>query len=84
MRDLEGALKDFNSAINLSPKSAHIYFNRANLYASIKDYFKAVEDYTKGTTWIAVFPTNMVSPLIMAPPLFRATKYLTTKVVCWQ
>ncbi len=48
LRDSAGALKDFNAAIKLSPKSAHMYFNRGNLFASIKEYEKANADYTHG------------------------------------
>ena len=48
LRDSAGALKDFNAAIKLSPKSAHMYFNRGNLFASIKEYEKAYADYTHG------------------------------------
>ncbi len=48
LRDSVGALKDFNAAIKLSPKSAHMYFNRGNLFASIKEFEKAHADYTHG------------------------------------
>ena len=48
LRDSDGALNDFNRAANLSPKSAHIYFNRANLHASMKHYVEAEVDYSKG------------------------------------
>lgn len=32
IKDSNGALSDFSKAILISPKSAHIYFNRGNLY----------------------------------------------------
>ncbi len=48
LRNSAGALKDFERAISLSPYSAHMYFNRANLHTSLKDYQKAETDYSKG------------------------------------
>ena len=48
MKDSDGALNDLNRAASLSPKSAHIYFNRANLHASMKHYVEAEIDYSKG------------------------------------
>lgn len=48
LRDSTGALKDFNAAVKMSPKSAHIYFNRGNLYLSLKEYSKAELDYSTG------------------------------------
>ena len=47
LKDARGALKDFGAAIQLSPVSAHMYFNRANLYTSISKFEKAEADYTK-------------------------------------
>lgn len=35
IKDHIGALEDFTKALTLSPKSAHIYFNRGNLYATM-------------------------------------------------
>ena len=32
----------------LSPYAAHVYFNRANLFASLRKYKEAEEDYTRG------------------------------------
>ena len=49
LKDARGALKDFEASIKLSPYSAHMYFNRANLYASISKFEKAETDYTKST-----------------------------------
>lgn len=47
LRDTKGALEDFQLAISLSPHSAHMYFNRGNLYATIEQYENAEKDYTK-------------------------------------
>ncbi|XP_071127902.1 uncharacterized protein [Mytilus edulis] len=47
MRDAQGALEDFKAAIKLSPYTAHIYFNRGNLYASMGHFDKAETDYSK-------------------------------------
>src|SRR5689334_3357812 len=41
------ALDDFNKAVELAPHEAVHYRNRAALYARLKDWNKAVEDYTK-------------------------------------
>lgn len=35
IKDTNGALNDFGKALILSPKAAHIYFNRGNLYSSL-------------------------------------------------
>ena len=48
LRDAPGALEDFKAALKLSPYSAHMYFNRGNLYASTEQYDKAEKDYNKG------------------------------------
>ena len=37
---------DFASAIRLSPDNAYFYYDRANFYATRKDYGKAEENYT--------------------------------------
>ena len=42
------ALDDFAMAIRLSPHSAHIYFNRANLFVSLDMLIEAEQDYTTG------------------------------------
>ena len=47
LKDSGGALRDFDRAVKISPHSAHIYFNRANLYASTGAHEKAERDYTK-------------------------------------
>ena len=47
LKDSGGALRDFDRAVKISPHSAHIYFNRANLYASTGAHQKAERDYTK-------------------------------------
>ena len=48
LRNAQGALEDFKAAIKLSPYTAHIYFNRGNLYASMGQFDKAEADYSKG------------------------------------
>ena len=54
LKDAPGALADFEVAIKLSPKSAHIYFNRGNLYTSLQIYDQAEQDYTKGNVYFLV------------------------------
>ena len=49
LRDAQGALEDFKAAIKLSPYTAHVYFNRGNLYASMGHFDKAEADYSKGS-----------------------------------
>ena len=34
--------------VELNPYAAHVYFNRANLYASLRKYKESEEDYTRG------------------------------------
>ena len=48
LKDSNAALSLFEKAVTLSPHSAHIYFNRGNLYTSLKLYDKAEADYSKG------------------------------------
>ena len=48
LRRGRAALDDFATAIKLSPHSAHIYFNRANLFLSLKMLTEAEQDYTTG------------------------------------
>jgi tetratricopeptide (TPR) repeat protein len=48
LKDYEGALEDFTRAVQASPHSAHIYFNRANLYVTMNRLEKAEDDYNKG------------------------------------
>ena len=44
----QAALEDFATAIKLCPHSAHIYFNRANLFMSLDMLSEAECDYTTG------------------------------------
>ena len=50
---VEGQLKaarvvdDFSRAIALSPQNPYIHFDRANHYASRKEYAKAIDDYSR-------------------------------------
>lgn len=37
---------DFAEAIKMSPRNAYLYFNRGNLFASQKNYERAIADYT--------------------------------------
>lgn len=39
--------KDLTTAINLSPQSAHLYYNRGCIYAYSGDYKNAIADFTK-------------------------------------
>ena len=56
LKDSGGALRDFDRAVKISPHSAHIYFNRANLYASTGAHEKAERDYTKSQC----MPSSMI------------------------
>lgn len=38
---------DFAEALKLAPKNAYIYYDRANLFASEKNYERAIDDYTR-------------------------------------
>lgn len=38
-------ISDFSEAIAHNPQCAYLYYNRGNVYASCKDYAKAIEDY---------------------------------------
>ena len=58
LRDADSALSDFRSAIKLSPYTAHMYFNRGNLYASMELFDQAEADYSKGTTSLLYTSTS--------------------------
>ena len=73
MKDEEGALEDFGSAIKLSPHSAHMYFNRANLFASLQQLDKANQDYSKGKSIIKfILSENETMLKVMPTFLFNA------------
>jgi tetratricopeptide (TPR) repeat protein len=58
LRDAQGALEDFKAAIKLSPYTAHVYFNRGNLYASMGHFDKAEAAMPKGKmiySWVNEF-----------------------------
>lgn len=48
LQNVPESLRDFSEALRLSPHSAHIYFNRANLYGSLRKYKAAERDFTQG------------------------------------
>lgn len=45
--DIQGALRDINSAIEEEPNAPYVYFNRANLYQKSGMYEEAEQDYTR-------------------------------------
>jgi tetratricopeptide (TPR) repeat protein len=45
--DMDGALADFNKAIELNPSLAQPYYNRGNVKAENNDLNGAIADYTK-------------------------------------
>jgi tetratricopeptide (TPR) repeat protein len=45
--DLEGAIAEYNTAIELDPQNAEAYNNRGNVYTLLEDRRRAVADYTK-------------------------------------
>lgn len=47
LRNSDGALSDFDEALKLSPHTAHMYFNRGNLYSSMGQFDLAETDYSK-------------------------------------
>ncbi len=59
LKDAPGALADFDAAQSLSPCSAHIYFNRGNLYTSLLLYDKAEIDYCKGEGTAVIIHTTV-------------------------
>lgn len=62
LRDSQGALGDFKAAIKLSPHTAHMYFNRGNLYASMEQFDQAEKDYSKGTAQIKICNPSITLP----------------------
>ncbi|KAI8800640.1 hypothetical protein BJ742DRAFT_780142 [Cladochytrium replicatum] len=57
----EGALEEFDRAIELNPGAAHVYFNRANLFQSMGRYDEAEKDYTRV---LELTPSDRVAHLL--------------------
>lgn len=47
LKDLEGALEDFDRAIKLKPSEATAYFNKANVLRRMKRWSEALRDYSQ-------------------------------------
>jgi len=45
--DLEKAIQDYNTALELNPNFAKTYYNRGNAFAAKEDLEKAIQDYNK-------------------------------------
>ena len=48
--DLNGAIADYNKAIELAPNDAEIYYNRGNGLVAAGQYQEAIADYTRAIT----------------------------------
>ncbi len=59
-------------SVELNPYAAHVYFNRANLYASLRKYKESEDDYTRGK-----HPTH---PLYTCNFTWSAVKQLSCKI----
>lgn len=44
-RDIEGAIKDYDKALEIFPLGGHLYQNRALAKMDLKDYKGAIEDF---------------------------------------
>ena len=47
LQDYQGAISDFNKAIEINPNDADHYYNRSRSYYFLKDYYQAISDSTK-------------------------------------
>jgi len=47
MKDIDGAISDFNELIRLMPNNPYAYFARGKVYQSNDEFEKAVADYNK-------------------------------------
>lgn len=45
LRDLQGAIVDFNQAIKINPNSANTYYNRGIARSELRDKQRAITDY---------------------------------------
>ena len=45
--DLNGAVRDYNHAVELAPDDAELYFNRGNAFVSARLYQEAIMDYDR-------------------------------------
>uniref|UniRef100_A0A452IGL2 Uncharacterized protein n=1 Tax=Gopherus agassizii TaxID=38772 RepID=A0A452IGL2_9SAUR len=73
LQNIEEAKEDFEKAICLCPFSAAVYFNRANLYRTLKQYELAEKDISTGTFCLV---PGIVSVLIIKQiilPLFHSS-----------
>jgi len=55
---LQAAFQDFDKAVELDPRNAHVYYNRGNLFYILKQYQDAEKDFNTGMRFQtrAVFP----------------------------
>lgn len=47
LKDMDGAMEDFNKLAVLDPNSPQVYFNSAHLYKELGKFDQAEADYTK-------------------------------------
>ena len=47
LKEYQGAIKDYNKAIELNPDSEGAYYNRGLAKQNLEDYNGAIEDFTK-------------------------------------
>ena len=47
MNDYQLILADLNKAIDLAPDFAYTYYNRGNIFSSLKDYHAAIASYNE-------------------------------------
>ena len=46
-RDFQGAIEDFNQALQLNPNLTEVYYYRGRTHAALGDYQRAIEDFQK-------------------------------------
>lgn len=52
--DLNGALRDYNRAIELAPSDADLYFNRGNALVAAGQYPEAIQDFDRAITLMPI------------------------------
>ncbi len=43
--DMHGAMKDYNTVLDINPEYADAYYERGNVKSHLQDYYGAIEDY---------------------------------------
>ena len=66
LKDCNGAIASYNTAIRLQPRRSELYNNRGNVYAFIKKYKQAIADYSKAIELLPNDPQAYINRCIIS------------------